>query len=158
MVVERRVRCVRDVHDARIGIRALAARRRNFVEVCCGCGVFTHAVSASFTDHCIGNDWICNLDKLRELEEHAHKQPFQERFRQIKHANKQHLAAVILKETGETVDPDSVFDVHIKRIHEYKRQLLNILHVITLYHRMVSQPDEDILPRTVIFAGKAAPG
>ena len=81
-----------------------------------------------------------------------------ERWQKIKHANKAALAKAIRSRTGVSVDPNSLFDVQVKRIHEYKRQHLNILHVIALYHRLRSDPHHDMQPRTFIFGGKAAPG
>ncbi len=76
----------------------------------------------------------------------------------MKHENKVALAGAIRKRTGVVVDPASMFDVQVKRIHEYKRQHLNILHVITLYNRIKANPQMEVTPRTVIFGGKAAPG
>ena len=106
----------------------------------------------------IGEGWVRDLERLRELEKFADDAAFQERWRQIKRASKCDLAAVARERTGITVDPDSMFDVQVKRIHEYKRQHLNILHVIALYHRIKSDPAADMPPRTFIFGGKAAPG
>lgn len=105
----------------------------------------------------IGKKWITNLDALRDLEPYAEDDDFIERWQQIKLHNKERLAQYIEKETGIIVNPYSMFDVQVKRIHEYKRQLLNALHAIHLYKRCVSNPEEDIAPRTIIFAGKAAP-
>ncbi len=76
----------------------------------------------------------------------------------MKLANKEALAAVIKERTGVAVDPESLFDIQVKRIHEYKRQHLNVLHIITLYNRLKRHPEQDITPRTFIFGGKAAPG
>ncbi|WP_205371166.1 glycogen/starch/alpha-glucan phosphorylase [Thermoleptolyngbya sp. PKUAC-SCTB121] len=115
------------------------------------------ALSSLITEK-IGDSWITNLDDLRRLEEFVHHADFQQRWRDIKQFNKQRLADHILRNNGIEVSPHSLFDVQIKRIHEYKRQLLNVLHVITLYHRMKANPGMDMLPRTVIFGGKAAPG
>ena len=106
----------------------------------------------------IGEGWVRDLERLRELERFADDSAFQERWRHIKRANKCDLAAVARERTGIVLDPDSMFDVQVKRIHEYKRQHLNILHVIALYHRLKSDPDADMPPRTFIFGGKAAPG
>ncbi|HKE96742.1 MAG TPA: glycogen/starch/alpha-glucan family phosphorylase, partial [Povalibacter sp.] len=106
----------------------------------------------------IGDGWIKDLDLLRRLEPLAGDSAFRTRWREVKRACKRDFAAVALKKTGVTIDPDSLFDVQTKRIHEYKRQHLNILHVIALYHRMRSDPNADIQPRTFIFGGKAAPG
>src|SRR5437016_5681494 len=106
----------------------------------------------------IGSGWIKNLEDLRKLEPFALDAAFRERWRQVKHANKTDLAAHIERVTGLVVDPASLFDVHVKRIHEYKRQHLNILHVVTLYNRLKRDRVLDITPRSVIFGGKAAPG
>ena len=112
---------------------------------------------AALATECIGDGWIKDLDQLRGLERFVDDAAFQEKFRGVKRANKVRLAAVIRKLTGERVDPDSLFDVQVKRLHEYKRQLLNLMHIITLYHRIKKDPDQDIVPRTFIFGAKAAP-
>ncbi len=106
----------------------------------------------------IGKDWITDLAQLRKLAPLADDPAFQAEFRAVKHANKAKLAAIIAHKLKLEIDPDSLFDVQIKRIHEYKRQLLNLLHVITLYNRIRSNPALEVVPRTVIIAGKAAPG
>ena len=106
----------------------------------------------------IGAGFVRNLDQLKKLIPHAEDAAFRKEFSAVKQANKQHLAEYIKKTVGITVDPNSMFDIQIKRIHEYKRQLLNVLHVITLYNRIRSGNAHGISPRTVIFAGKAAPG
>ncbi|MFZ5774296.1 MAG: glycogen/starch/alpha-glucan phosphorylase [Thermodesulfobacteriota bacterium] len=105
----------------------------------------------------IGGEWVSNLDFLRNLEEHADNRRFQEAWAGVKRANKQRLAQFVKKECLVDIDPDTLFDVQVKRIHEYKRQLLNVLHVITLYHRLVNHEDDEAPARTVIFGGKAAP-
>jgi glycogen phosphorylase len=104
----------------------------------------------------LGNGWITNLDELKGLALLADDPDFRVRWRQVKAANKEALAAVIRKETGVEAPLDSIFDCQVKRIHEYKRQLLNILHLIHLYNRV--KAGDSIVPRTAIFAGKAAPG
>jgi len=106
----------------------------------------------------IGDDWVTDLDQLKQLAPLAENSDFRHQFRHVKHHNKQLLADLIRQHLGIDVNVDSIFDCHIKRIHEYKRQLLNVLHVITLYNRIRHNPGNDIVPRTVIFAGKAAPG
>jgi starch phosphorylase len=106
----------------------------------------------------IGDGWIKDLGRLQELERFADEPAFQERWREIKRSNKSELAAISRDRTGVALDPDSLFDVQVKRIHEYKRQHLNILHVIALYHRLRSDSGFDMPPRTFIFGGKAAPG
>jgi len=105
----------------------------------------------------IGDAWVTDLDELKKLIPHASKAAFQKKFQAAKRDNKLRLAKVIKDRCGVVVNPDSMFDVQVKRIHEYKRQLLNVLHVISLYQRIVSSPDTVSAPRTVIFAGKAAP-
>jgi starch phosphorylase len=106
----------------------------------------------------IGEAWMRDLDQLRAVERFADDAAFRERWSAIKRANKVELAARIAAASGAPVDADSMFDVQVKRIHEYKRQHLNILHVIALYHRLKSGAASDIAPRTFIFGGKAAPG
>jgi starch phosphorylase len=105
----------------------------------------------------IGPDWITDLKRLRELEPLAEDAAFRRRWIAIKQENKKRLARYILRKLGLGVDPGTLFSVQVKRIHEYKRQLLNVLHVITLYHRIRANPEAAEVPRTVIFAGKAAP-
>jgi len=104
----------------------------------------------------IGNGWVKNLDELKKLVPYADDPAFQAEFLRVKHANKANLAKLIHDKLGFQVDPNSLFDVQVKRIHEYKRQLLNLLHVVTRYNRL--RAGHDLEPRTVIFAGKAAPG
>jgi starch phosphorylase len=105
----------------------------------------------------IGESWIKNLEDLRRLEPLADDASFRARWRATKHANKAELATFVKHRTGVVIDPESLFDVQVKRIHEYKRQHLNILHIIALYHRLRSNPHADLQPRTYIFGGKAAP-
>ena len=107
-------------------------------------------------DDTLGSRWRLDLDQLKRLDEYRTDGDFQGRFMAIKRANKARLAAYIEKTTGITVSPDTLFDVQVKRIHEYKRQLLNVLHVVTRYQAILANPDADWVPRTVIFAGKAA--
>ncbi|MEM1310230.1 MAG: glycogen/starch/alpha-glucan phosphorylase, partial [Cyanobacteria bacterium P01_H01_bin.153] len=106
----------------------------------------------------IGDNWIKHLDDLRGLESAADDGSFRHEWRQIKLAIKQDLATHIRSRTGIVVNPESMFDVQVKRIHEYKRQHLNVLHIITLYNRIKANPNVDLAPRTFIFGGKAAPG
>ncbi|MDP1708608.1 MAG: glycogen/starch/alpha-glucan phosphorylase [Gammaproteobacteria bacterium] len=106
----------------------------------------------------IGDRWITRLDELKKLEPLANDSSFRAAFRAAKNENKQRLARLIKQRLGIEIRTDSMFDVQVKRIHEYKRQLLNLLHVITLYNRIRTSGTEGIVPRTVIFAGKAAPG
>ena len=107
----------------------------------------------------IGEGWLGNLEgELGKLEAFAGDPAFQEDWRRVKGANKKALAGVIKERTGIIADPAALFDVQVKRIHEYKRQQLNIFHVITLYNRIKKNPAVEFTPRTVIFGGKAAPG
>jgi len=113
---------------------------------------------AALFDDTLGKGWAKDLEMLRGLEPLANDANFRARWRDIKRHNKVKLAHFLRQCTGIAADPDSLFDVQVKRIHEYKRQHLNVLHIIALYNRIRRNPDSDILPRTFIFAGKAAPG
>ena len=106
----------------------------------------------------IGPGWVTNLDLLDQLKPLADDSDFQEEWRAIKQANKVRLAANIQDKTGFVVDPATIFDVQVKRIHEYKRQLLNVLHAVHLYDRIQRGDGEGLPPRTIIIGGKAAPG
>jgi starch phosphorylase len=106
----------------------------------------------------IGDKWPGQLDELRKLEPFAGDAAFREQFRNVKLENKKILATLIKERTGIIVDPSSMFDIQVKRIHEYKRQHLNVLNIITRYMRIKQNPNIDIAPRTFIFGGKAAPG
>ncbi len=106
----------------------------------------------------IGDEWPTDLYQLKKLEAFADDPGFRTEWRQIKQANKETLAVRIERATGVKVSPTSMFDVQIKRIHEYKRQQLNALHIISLYNQLKANPEMSITPRTFIFAGKAAPG
>jgi glycogen phosphorylase len=106
----------------------------------------------------IGNGWERNLDELRGLEAFAKDPGFQRDFMQVKHENKVDLARIIKQECGVEVDPSALFDVQIKRLHEYKRQHLNLLHILALYRRLLQDQSLDITPRVFIFGAKAAPG
>jgi starch phosphorylase len=106
----------------------------------------------------IGKGWLCELGEFKKLIPLAQDAAFREQFRAVKHANKERLAEIIKMRLKLTVDPASLFDVQIKRIHEYKRQLLNVLHIVTRYNRIREGRTAGMVPRTVIFGGKAAPG
>ncbi len=106
----------------------------------------------------IGDGWLKDLGQMRRLEAFVNDPEFRDRWRAIKYANKQALAAYIWKNNDIEVNPNSLFDVQVKRLHEYKRQLLDVLHIIALYNRIKRDPNVDVLPRTFIFGGKAAPG
>ena len=103
-------------------------------------------------------DWRCHLERLRDLEPHADDAEFRNRWRAVKRANKELLADYVQRKVGIDCNRDALFDVQVKRIHEYKRQLLNVLHVMTLYNRIKADPDGDFTPRVVFLGGKAAPG
>jgi starch phosphorylase len=106
----------------------------------------------------IGDRWPKDLTRLRELEPLAGDAAFRREWRAVKRANKERLAAYIRAQTGIDLDPDWLFDIQVKRIHEYKRQHLNVLHIITLYNRLKREPHLDLPSRAFIFGGKAAPG
>ena len=115
------------------------------------------ALAALITET-IGDGWVTRLEELRRLESMANDPEFQRAWRRIKRENKQTLAGLIAQTTGYRVDPDSLFDVQVKRLHEYKRQHLNVLHIISLYNRLRRDPSAPLPARTFIFGGKAAPG
>lgn len=106
----------------------------------------------------IGEDWVKHLDQLRRLEPLAEDHDFAAQWRSVKHENKERLAAYIRDRVGVTVDPHSLFSILVKRIHEYKRQHLCVLNIITLYQMLKDNPQLDMVPQTFIFGGKAAPG
>ncbi len=106
----------------------------------------------------IGDGWVCDLYQLKKLEKLADDAGFHQDWRTVKRAAKETLASYIKKKTWIDVDPDSLFDIQVKRIHEYKRQHLNVLHIINLYNRLKQDPNVDMPPRTFVFGGKAAPG
>jgi starch phosphorylase len=105
----------------------------------------------------VGDGWVGDLMELRKLEAVAGDAGFQDEWRRVKRAARLYLARLLRLSSGVTVDPDSMFDIQAKRIHEYKRQHLNVLHVIALYNRIRRHPAADQTPRTIVFAGKAAP-
>jgi starch phosphorylase len=113
---------------------------------------------AALITEAVGEGWPGDLERLRRLEPLAADAGFRARWRAVKRAAKEDLAATVAQRTGVACDPDSLFDVQVKRIHEYKRQHLNVLHVIALWHRLRREPQAAAPPRTVLFAGKAAPG
>ncbi|HOP64407.1 MAG TPA: glycogen/starch/alpha-glucan phosphorylase [Spirochaetota bacterium] len=113
---------------------------------------------SSLISGAIGDKWLTDLYHMNNLKPLADKEDFQAQWLEVKKANKEFLAKYIHSHNGIAVDTDSIFDIQVKRLHEYKRQLLNALHVITMYNRIKDNPQGDFVPRTVIFAGKAAPG
>jgi starch phosphorylase len=120
--------------------------------------VLSNLKLSSLISETIGDAWIRDLAKLRDLEAFLDDDAFCRAWREIKHENKRAFARHVHSVTGVSIDPYSMFDVQVKRIHEYKRQHLNILHVIALYLRLKSEPTAELTPRTFIFGGKAAPG
>lgn len=106
----------------------------------------------------IGDGWITNLDQLKQLEKFVDDEGFKQRLRSIKRENKLRLVDLIKRENKVDVNPDTLFDVQVKRLHEYKRQILNVLHIIHRYAQLKDNPGMDVIPRTWIFAAKAAPG
>jgi starch phosphorylase len=106
----------------------------------------------------IGDDWITDLDRLRELEDSVGNNCFQAEFCRVKRANKERLAKVIFETSRVKVNPGSLFDIQAKRIHAYKRQLLNVMHIVHEYLSLIEDGRQPVVPRTYIFAGKAAPG
>ncbi|MEM9380100.1 MAG: glycogen/starch/alpha-glucan phosphorylase, partial [Planctomycetota bacterium] len=106
----------------------------------------------------IGDGWVSNLESLAELERHADDRSFQEAWREVKRRNKEDFARVALERTGVELFPGSLFDVLVKRLHEYKRQLLKVLHIVWLYQRIKAEPGRHVHPRSFVFGAKAAPG
>lgn len=113
---------------------------------------------AEWVNKYIGNDWVTNLPHLEKLKIYADDEKAQQEFMNIKYQNKLRLARYIREHNGIEVDPRSIFDVQVKRLHEYKRQLLNILHVMYLYNKIKAHPEMEFYPRTFIFGAKAAAG
>ena len=112
---------------------------------------------ASIVSDAIGDGWVTDLGQLRKLAPVADDAAFREAFRKVKRRAREDFAAWVLAKWGHVVDPDSIFDCQVKRIHEYKRQLLNVLRIVVLYQRLLENPRLDVEPRTFFFAGKAAP-
>lgn len=118
---------------------------------------YNPALSGLITETLGDDKWVRHLEELRGLEGFAEDTVFQEKWREVKRQNKIALAQFIQRKTGIVVNPDTLFDIQVKRIHEYKRQHLNILNIVTQYHHIKQDPDIDVTPRTFIFGGKAAP-
>ncbi|UTM60355.1 glycogen/starch/alpha-glucan phosphorylase [Photobacterium sp. CCB-ST2H9] len=119
---------------------------------------FCNPTLSALIDEKIGTDWPAQLEQLSALADFADDSAFQKRYMAVKKANKQRLADWVSENMGITLDTDAIFDVQIKRLHEYKRQHLNLIHILSLYHRLLNDPDFDMHPRVFIFAAKAAPG
>jgi starch phosphorylase len=120
--------------------------------------LLSNPTMSQLIDDTIGKGWVTDMARLRELEPHADDPAFRKVWRNIKRSNKESLVREIKRVAYADVDPASMFDIQVKRIHEYKRQHLNLLHVVSLYKRLKDNPNLDVAPRTVIFGGKAAPG
>jgi starch phosphorylase len=120
--------------------------------------VLSNPELARLLDEAAGEGWVTDPARLKALEAHAGDPAFQERWRRIKRHNKEALAQRILERTGIAVDAAAMFDIQVKRIHEYKRQHLNVLHILTLYQRLRRNPNLEFAPRCFVFGGKAAPG
>lgn len=118
-------------------------------------GVANPELAELFTQY-IGKDWCKDLTQLSQLQQHIHNPELKQAIAKIKYDNKQRLARYIQQELGIDVDPNALFDVQVKRIHEYKRQILNVLHIITRYNQMLAHPEKNWVPRVFILAGKAA--
>ncbi len=125
---------------------------RRFIAVC------NPRLAALITDTCGSDEWLRDLDRLRELEPFADDPGFQARWRAVKTAAKRRFAQWLMDNAWIEVDPESLFDVQAKRLHEYKRQHLNLLHILSLYQRLKQDPHRPMVPRTFIFGAKAAPG
>ncbi|KDM91720.1 glycogen/starch/alpha-glucan phosphorylase [Photobacterium galatheae] len=119
---------------------------------------FCNPALSTLIDEKIGTEWPVHLAQLSALADFADDATFQQRYMAVKKANKQRLADWVSENMGIVLDTDAIFDVQIKRLHEYKRQHLNLLHILSLYHRLLNDPDFDMHPRVFIFAAKAAPG
>ncbi len=139
-----------DVYPERFNNKTNGVTPRRWLR-CCNPGL------SKLITEVIGDGWVTDLYQLSGLRPHAEDSSFRERFRQVKREAKVQFADWLKAETGRVVNPDSIFDSQIKRIHEYKRQLLNVLHIIVLYNRLRNDPNLDVPPRTFFFAGKAAP-
>jgi starch phosphorylase len=149
-----RTELLRDFHElepAMFSNKTNGVTPRRFLRLC-------NPGLAALISGAIGDRWVADLEQLRRLEPLAEDAAFRAAWRTVKRGNKVALARELERRAGVVVSPDSLYDVQVKRVHEYKRQHLNMLHVVTLYHRLKRQPGAGIPPRTVIVGGKAAPG
>ena len=139
------------LHPERFGNVTNGVTPRRFLALC-------NPGLAELLSRHIGDAWVHDLNRLSALEPLVDDPAVQAEFAEVKRLNKVCLAALVRERTGIRLDPLSLLDVQVKRIHEYKRQHLNVLHILTLYHRLTQHPEQDIVPRTFLFGGKAAPG
>ncbi len=145
---------LRDFHELwpeRFGNVTNGVTPRRFV-------VLSNPGLAALLDGALGPEWVTDMERLRKLEARVDDAGLHADWRRVKRDNKERLAGLIRERTGIVADPESVFDIQVKRFHEYKRQHLNALHIVSLYDRMTRDPAYDPVPRTFVFGGKAAPG
>jgi starch phosphorylase len=140
-----------ELWPARFNNKTNGVTQRRWLAAC-------NAPLATLITDTIGEGWVTDLDRLEGLREHLDDDEFRDRWRAAKQANKERLAGMVRERTGISLDTSLLFDVQVKRIHEYKRQLLNVLHAIHLYDRIRRGHDEGLVPRAIIIGGKAAPG
>ena len=140
-----------DLHPDRIVSMTNGVTPRRWLRGC-------NPALSTLLDEVAGPDWVFNLEQLQAINTHADDAAFRDRFQAAKHANKQALASYLKERTGIDVDPSAMFDIQIKRIHEYKRQLMNILEAAAVWNEIRDNPNAEIAPRVRIFGGKAAPG
>jgi glycogen phosphorylase len=140
-----------DLYPERFNNKTNGITQRRWLKKC------NPGLAELITSH-IGDKWVTDLYQLKKLEKFADDRKFQNEWQRVKKENKEKLAHLIAQEQRLAVDPNSMFDVQVKRFHEYKRQLLNALHVVAFYQKIKTNPDGPFVPRTVLFGGKAAPG
>jgi starch phosphorylase len=140
-----------DIYPEKFNNKTNGITQRRWLKKC------NPSLSQLISSH-IGNEWIKDLYKLKKLEGLIDNKEFIKEWIEVKQKNKEKLAQLIFNEQSLTISVNSMFDVQVKRIHEYKRQLLNILHAISLYQKIKENPSESFVPRTILFGGKAAPG
>jgi starch phosphorylase len=150
LVRTRLLRDFADIFPERFNNKTNGVTPRRWLRLC-------NPSQANLITKAIGDGWVTNLDKLRDLRPLANDAGFRDRFRQVKREAKAKFSDWLKEHGGVSVDPDRIFDCQVKRIHEYKRQLLNALHIVVLYNRLRADPKLSMPPRTFFFAGKAAP-